>query len=978
MATPLPIRRFARTILRFGTCMLAVQQVTAQQFTDIGTGTLVNATGEYPAPYGNDWPGARHQMLVRAEEMLAAGMVPGEIVSVAFNVVNPAGAVLEGFTVSIGNTAVNEMTQAWEQGLTPVWGPLGYTESSGWNTHVFDAPFTWDGASNIIVQTCFRSPDNSANAQMFQTATAWASTTARNTQNTNVCTSNTGTLVTYDQRPNMRFGWNPDPDPPVAAFSASTDRTCDGVVIFTDASTGYPTSWAWDFGDGVTSTEQSPTHTYTTDGTYTVQLIATNFNGPDTVTGGPIVVSINGPRPVAACIPVSTGTVAGIGIASVTIDGSTVTSPDAASEGYADRSCRLDTTQVGDVLQLAITTHTATAHNVRAWIDWDNSGTFISSELVLSATSVQSAAASVPVPLFAVLNTPLRLRIIADYDFSPVPEPCLGPQYGQAEDYGLVVLENSDPPVAAFNADPSLSCNGTVVFTDASLFAPTSWSWDFGDGGTSTDASPTHTYTNGGIYSVTLIVSNAIGSDTLTIADLVTIDLAGQLTPAACTPQTASYCCGIGITAFSFAGISTTSPDGVEGYQDRSCGNVAQVTEGVSYPISVGTGGISAHDVYLWMDLNNDGAFSAAELVWSALDAQNPSGNVTIPSGLVFGTPVRMRISADVVGELTGPCEAPLFGQTEDYAIIIEQNPAPPTAAFSASPSVTCTGFVQFTDASTDAPDSWAWDLGDGSTSTEQSPLHQYTSPGTYTVSLTVTNENGSDTETVIGLVEYIAPAFCDTLNMPGFQDASSQSCDGVLTDDGGPNGNYGPFETSAFTIAPADAEVVTLVFSSFNWGNNDNRVLAIYDGPTVNDTPIGAFFGNGLGQLPNNGVITSSGPAITLRQEVNGGGPPPNASGFLLTWSCSYTGVAEAVADPIATIWPNPAEDRVNLRFGRASGRDWTATINDITGSLVQQERLPASVREHGMDLSGLARGSYVLTLTTSEGRWNRTIVIR
>lgn len=55
-------------------------------------------------------------------------------------------------------------------------------------------------------------------------------------------------------------------------------------VDFTDLSTNTPTSWLWDFGDGATSTSQNPTHVYTTPGTYTVELTATNANGSGTET----------------------------------------------------------------------------------------------------------------------------------------------------------------------------------------------------------------------------------------------------------------------------------------------------------------------------------------------------------------------------------------------------------------------------------------------------------------------------------------------------------------------------------------------------------------------------------------------------------------------------------------------------------------------------------------------------------------------
>lgn len=69
--------------------------------------------------------------------------------------------------------------------------------------------------------------------------------------------------------------------PPNANFSADVTSSCTGVVKFTDASTNGATSWSWDFGDGTSSTLQSPTHIYTTNGSYTVTLTATNQFGSD-------------------------------------------------------------------------------------------------------------------------------------------------------------------------------------------------------------------------------------------------------------------------------------------------------------------------------------------------------------------------------------------------------------------------------------------------------------------------------------------------------------------------------------------------------------------------------------------------------------------------------------------------------------------------------------------------------------------------
>ena len=73
----------------------------------------------------------------------------------------------------------------------------------------------------------------------------------------------------------------PPPQPPVASFTPSlTTQTAGLPISFTDTSTNTPTSWAWDFGDGTSSTLQNPSHTWTTAGPYTVSLTATNGVGP--------------------------------------------------------------------------------------------------------------------------------------------------------------------------------------------------------------------------------------------------------------------------------------------------------------------------------------------------------------------------------------------------------------------------------------------------------------------------------------------------------------------------------------------------------------------------------------------------------------------------------------------------------------------------------------------------------------------------
>lgn len=89
--------------------------------------------------------------------------------------------------------------------------------------------------------------------------------------------------------------------------------------------------------------------------------------------------------------------------------------------------------------------------------------------------------------------------------------------------------------------------------------------------------------------------------------------------------------------------------------------------------------------------------------------------------------------------------------------------PTAPVAAFSGTPRSGGSPLtVAFTDSSTNAPSTWAWTFGDGGSSTQKNPSHQYADPGHFTVALTVSNLGGSDGETKAA---YITVYFADTLS---------------------------------------------------------------------------------------------------------------------------------------------------------------------------------------------------------------------
>jgi PKD repeat protein len=86
--------------------------------------------------------------------------------------------------------------------------------------------------------------------------------------------------------------------------------------------------------------------------------------------------------------------------------------------------------------------------------------------------------------------------------------------------------------------------------------------------------------------------------------------------------------------------------------------------------------------------------------------------------------------------------------------------PTPPATAFSANVTAGATPLsVGFTDESENSPTSWEWSWDDGTAnSTSQSPVHTFTSAGVYTVTLTATNDDGSDTEQKIDYITAVDP----------------------------------------------------------------------------------------------------------------------------------------------------------------------------------------------------------------------------
>jgi len=126
------------------------------------------------------------------------------------------------------------------------------------------------------------------------------------------------------------------------------------------------------------------------------------------------------------------------------------------------------------------------------------------------------------------------------------------------------------------------------------------------------------------------------------------------------------------------------------------------------------------------------------------------------------------------VNALQGSANA-VGDETEDFSLpgICLTATIAPTANFAVNTLVNCSGRFSFTDLSTDIPQFYFWDFGDGNTSEAENPTHAYAVPGTYTVTLTVTNNIGTD--------EYALEVAYATLPAPALS-GNTTVCEGGAT----------------------------------------------------------------------------------------------------------------------------------------------------------------------------------------------------
>lgn len=185
------------------------------------------------------------------------------------------------------------------------------------------------------------------------------------------------------------------------------------------------------------------------------------------------------------------------------------------------------------------------------------------------------------------------------------------------------------------------------------------------------------------------------------------------------------------------------------GYADYTSLTAAEITTGESYQISISTAAPIAQmeKVKIWVDWNNDGTFDEDEVIGliDGIDLLTSTStfSFTVPAEATAGKRrLRARmVSGASVGSIQ-PCGSADLGEAEDYSVqVVESCPEPTIAGIEIIEDIA--DHYYFTALDPSNVDSYLWNFGDGETSTEETPTHAYPNSGTYTVTLTVSNECG-------------------------------------------------------------------------------------------------------------------------------------------------------------------------------------------------------------------------------------------
>ena len=494
--------------------------------------------------------------------------------------------------------------------------------------------------------------------------------------------------------------------PPVAYFDYSPNSPVEGSAIqFNDLSTDGPTDWYWDFGDGNTSTDQSPSYTYTSAGSYYVELTASNIDGSSNYD---VTINVD---------PASSGT---------------------APVAYFDYN------PLSPVTGTAIQFNDLSTDGPKDWYwDFGDGNTSTDQNPSYTYTAAGNYYVQLTVSNTYGSDTYLAVVTVEEVTTSPISNFDIDTYYGTA-------------PL-------------TINVSDLSTNVPDTWAWDFGDpanpNNTSNSNGPlSFTYANPGTYVVSLTVSNSFGTDTYTT--FVFVDPANALTaqfsadnyygdapltvqftdestnnPTSWTwdfgdpadPNNISYSNGPVAFTYTAPGDYVVSLN----VQDGTNSDTYTTTIFVNAPGAISNAAFSSDvtsgNAPLTVYFQDESTDNPSSWNWDFGNNEYSSDQNTSTTYSEPGTYI-VTLQVDNASTITHTIQVNNSSLTPvaNYSTDVLSGVAPLT--------------VNFTDLTTNNPQAWNWDFGDYSNSTEQNPTYTFVLPGTYVVNLTVDNTDGSST----------------------------------------------------------------------------------------------------------------------------------------------------------------------------------------------------------------------------------------
>lgn len=664
-----------------------------------------------------------------------------------------------------------------------------------------------------------------------------------------------------------------------ADFAGPSSACVGALTQFNQASTPLAAHYYWSFGDGGTATGLAVNHVYTTAGTYDIRMIADNNGCSDTIIKH---ITIN-PKPAIAF----TFSPANPCPAPVTIQfNNTTTGANSYTWSFGDGGSSTQASPIYTYNQDGFYNVKLVATTAAGCSDSLTKPAYVKIYPFLMQITADKTGGCIPVTIhFSPSSTTYPYPITSYFwDFgdgtssSQMTATHTYSLYGTYHATLTVTTANGctqvmtqdihagTPPTANFDAMPLTTCtNQLVQFNDSSSSDVTDWQWNFGDGGSSTTKNASHAYTLPGTYNVTLSVFNNGCKDSLTKLNYIHVSFPKSLgsfayncdTPLKVSFHNASL--GYNSLIWYFGdGASSTDPNPVHYY--AATGNY--LAKLVTYNDTSG-----CHDT---MSVNisvlqlipsftaNDTAVCKGTTVHftSTVTGGSPVQYDWIVDGIIFpDTSANFDYTFYATGRHTVSFKIKdshdcFITKTKTDYILVSW----PYVAFSANPPFGCApATIVFNDQTPLIPGTFItsriWDLGiGGPVSSPATTISQlYTSAGSYTIKLVLTDNVGcKDSLTKLDYVivkkpvaNFFATTTTSCVNMPIYFSNNSQGSPYSCQWDFG-DGTTSTATSPAHAYTQTGTYTVKLVIRDSIAGCKDSLVRTDYI--TITTKPTAAF----------------------------------------------------------------------------------------------------------------------------------------